>query len=594
MTQALCGRALGIYRKICSVFTPILRETDNRIVKRNRKLSSPYALRFLMHAAYNPQLSNKKSISETALDNWMQKQKRAEGGTNTNDQQLIEEALQSPKAYVTRPAIDKFRQKMGYEVVENLFKLLRDTILEAEAGNRPLAAAVDGSTVILALRLNKDYSTQKGTHYPRGELSAAFEPILGIPLDLVLSNSKDERANASTHFNQLKKGDIVIVDRGYLSKKFLAELHKKQLHVIARVPCRRDNQLNDFIQDKTQTESRIDYKLNDKLTVKCRLVRYTPTQQQGKEPYILLTTLENESLEELGNLYHARWAVETFFRVFKQKAGEPLMFHGSNLTCIMQELYMKLIIYTWARLIQIFSTKLDAARRVENSLNKKRKERKHKIYQASLTDCLNAVVKHPELLFPTDDSLVPSEHQIRTFLSILNECSETIATVPGRAEPRQCQIPNDAFRMKSKVNRLEFQKQKGMIQPAADKRTTIAKRESKRTLSKSSVVCSKKMGNKTKRKTKIPASKMKQGNFKKQSNQFSLKGKMQSKRIDSKNKNICIEKRQSNRRSKMENPIQISYALRSTKEKFKAQVSRHIPATNEPSIKMRLRERKCH
>ena len=126
----------------------------------------------------------------------------------------------------------------------------------------------------------------------------------------------------------------------------------------------------------------------------------------------IITNLDrNEfSVEEIKELYHMRWGVETSFRELKYAIG-LLAFHSKKAEFVKQEIYARLILYNFCEIITI-------------SVIVTKKDRKYE-YQLNFTRAI---------------------HICRYFLNYLNESPPDVETLiskellpvrPGRKDPRK-------------------------------------------------------------------------------------------------------------------------------------------------------------
>lgn len=229
--------------------------------------------------------------------------------------------------------------------------------------------AVDGSKIHLPRTLLDDgYVLPSPTSgYPQGLVSCLYQLKTQIPFDFELSSHADERAAAEKHLAHLTKDDVVVYDRGYLSYYLLHSHVVRDIHAVFRLPEASFCEIQNFFEsDKTdtivtlnaspgiKTQIRKNYKDFNFIPIQLRLVKYTYNQTT----YCLGTTLLSPryTLQDLADLYFARWGVEELYKVSK-RVFLVEDFHAKIERGVKQELYAHFVLITMNR---IFSNHADS------------------------------------------------------------------------------------------------------------------------------------------------------------------------------------------------------------------------------------------
>ncbi len=178
---------------------------------------------------------------------------------------------------------------------------------------------IDGSKINLPAAFNK-LKFRKPTpvsHYPQALVSCLFNLMNKTSHEVLFTKSFNEINAAKKLLNSLKKRDVVVYDRAFLSYEMIALHIKSGLHAVFRTKEKNTLAIVTEFLGQTESDDQI-YKIQCRnfRKIKVRLVRY---YINGKV-YCLLTTLLDQnrySLKHLKELYHARWGVEEFFKLSK-------------------------------------------------------------------------------------------------------------------------------------------------------------------------------------------------------------------------------------------------------------------------------------
>lgn len=234
--------------------------------------------------------------------------------------------------------------------------------------------AVDGSDFILpsTLENNAKYggptSTVTDWQPTMGKLSIIYDCINHCIFDVEVGRYKHSEMDfASKHLKTLKENlrvpTISIFDRGYLSMKLIDQMVESDQKFLFRLKksylCRYVDLVNngedktfDVTFDRLQTNDyRNDNKFRLKLmntTYKLRIVKIPIINSETNESTyeILLTNLTNDefSFDDLKELYHLRWNIETAYNTLKNKMKLE-EFSGYRETLILQDIYATIWLY---------------------------------------------------------------------------------------------------------------------------------------------------------------------------------------------------------------------------------------------------------
>jgi hypothetical protein len=178
---------------------------------------------------------------------------------------------------------------------------------------------------------------------PQMLISTLYDVLSGVPHDLrVAPTHTSERAELTSMLDSLHEGDILILDRGYPSFELTAEFLERKLHFVVRLPAGTFKAVQQFVADGG-TDGWVTISAPRHLPGTHPAIRVRVVVHPGKnlKPVVLLTDLgEAEfSWQELGELYHLRWAAEEFYKVEKGDYLGQGQFHSKSYDGLKQEVY---------------------------------------------------------------------------------------------------------------------------------------------------------------------------------------------------------------------------------------------------------------
>jgi hypothetical protein len=190
-------------------------------------------------------------------------------------------------------------------------------------------------------------------HNPQALAVFAVDVMKRLPLDwIMLSKGHGEREGAIHLAQDLRPGDIVIVDRGFPARTFLGNLLDRRLDVVVRMTTSEANAWPEVLTflESGQEECAVDVRVADDRSVRMRLIRRNfrpgrPRAHQKAQTMVVLTTIldaERFPRADILHIYTARWGVETLLRELKAQC-EVERFHTRSRTGFEQEIAMSLL-----------------------------------------------------------------------------------------------------------------------------------------------------------------------------------------------------------------------------------------------------------
>ena len=270
---------------------------------------------------------------------------------------------------VTGGALWQARTRLGPAPLRALFDLLRGSAAAPRTGGAwwrgLLVCAIDGTTLDVPdtaghrARLGKKDNQYATAGYPQIRLVALVACGTRAIIDAVFGPTADgEPAYLTRLLRSLRRGMIVLLDRGLSSNALLASITTAHADFLARLSAARKppvlRQLPDgsFLSVLGGTTVRI---------IECQITIAT-TAGTRTGTYRLATTLLDHRRHrafELVKLYHQRWEIESaYFEIKKTMLGRRVL-RARTLPGITQEIYALLTVYQALR-IAITDTTLTA------------------------------------------------------------------------------------------------------------------------------------------------------------------------------------------------------------------------------------------
>jgi len=252
-------------------------------------------------------------------------------------------------------AMIKARNKIDPSLFYNINKILHK---KHESLNNNIFA-IDGSKVHVPHNfIKKGYFTRtcnkvekRPAKRPLIMLSALTGIFSDTIVDYTLTKHFNERSCVFPLIKNLKKNDIVILDRGYYSKEIFSTFYNLKIDCIMRLKKDANITVKKFYNsNKTHLISNILY--NDKI-IPIRYVKY----KIDNSVFIIATTLFDYSIKKIKDIYKLRWRVELSFKRLKSYLNIEKIFSKTE-SLWKQELQVRILIDTITRNSQITNLKI--------------------------------------------------------------------------------------------------------------------------------------------------------------------------------------------------------------------------------------------
>lgn len=311
------------------------------------------------------------------------------GGHSLRDEMM--DCLDFEEMPASVSALVQQRNKILPEALEYLFHKFTDTCERPKLYKGYRLLAVDGSDLQFAANPNDPLSYFPGVNgqkpYSFLHLNALYDLNSDLYLDAVVQKRRATHENAAlekmVERSNIKDSAIVIADRNYESYNTLEHIRLKGWHYLIRLREAAGILSNLPLPDgdfdlpvqifltRKQTNavkalmkvhpgkyrflpSRLNFEFLPKdssefYPISFRIVRFHISEDSTET---LITNLDKDSfpVNELKNLYHLRWGIETSFRQLKYTIGLSL-FQSKKVEYITQEIFARLTMYNFCELI---------------------------------------------------------------------------------------------------------------------------------------------------------------------------------------------------------------------------------------------------
>ncbi len=275
---------------------------------------------------------------------------------------------------VTKGALTQARAKLKPEAFRELCHAAIEEFYDGAPytewkGHRLLA--VDGSSIHLP-----SHSTVKKTfgEYGAGSkadkpcsmarISVCYDVLNLVTLDARIDHwAESEPVLLKDHLStvRFKKGDLLLLDRGYPSISIMYELQQRGVDFCIRMRDDWWNEVKAFVQEGNSAKSVVfelpkkDHHLLEQWpsanpVVHCRLIS---VPLEGGKTEILCTSLMDESVYsqvDMKELYHYRWNIEEAYKLYKCRIGLAV-FSGKTALAVQQDFHAKVFMMTMCAIL---------------------------------------------------------------------------------------------------------------------------------------------------------------------------------------------------------------------------------------------------
>ncbi len=274
-------------------------------------------------------------------------------GTKTSLQASIYtffEAQRKEQIEYSKQAFSKGRQRIKWEAFQELFQATVDKFYEkAECltwrGYHLLG--IDGTRLNLPctdeLKAIYGVQTSQGASQTQTLVSCLYDLLNGMIVDVRIAGCKSSERNAAKEmiqtFDQARiNNPVFIMDRGYPSAELIDAIVQANYKFVMRCSSEFLRNMNIPAQDNILIHQFA--KLKHPTKIRVVKVRLSPENTE----YLVTNLFDSDiTVDELGDLYHKRWGIESKYNDIKNKL-EIENFTGYSPDAILQDFYASLFL----------------------------------------------------------------------------------------------------------------------------------------------------------------------------------------------------------------------------------------------------------
>ncbi len=264
---------------------------------------------------------------------------------------------------VSSPAICQARQKLNPEVFRDLLYHIADAASEgceargAKKWRGRRVYAVDGQKVNLkrSYDLQSHFGAPENAHCPQALYSVLVDVCARMPVDYELSGYRgSEREHLSQMMDSLVAGDLLLLDRGYPSHEVVQDLMSCKIDFLMRLPSSHTFAAVTSFKERGASDEIVTIAVPADADAgwvdhELRIVR----QETADGETFFLTTLKKGevSAADIRDLYHMRWEVEEYFKVFTGQYIGQKQFRSTMPSGVEQEFGALTLLYAMSRIL---------------------------------------------------------------------------------------------------------------------------------------------------------------------------------------------------------------------------------------------------
>lgn len=269
---------------------------------------------------------------------------------------------------VTKSAFTQTRAKLKPEGFKRLNEIAVNTFYDEAAYYKWFdfrVLSIDGTRLVLPNHPTVVEEFGQHNFGPKADSprSLALGSVLYDVLNQVAIDGQIDRYDSSErdlllkHLEFTKKGDLLLLDRGYPCFWLLFLLIAKEIGLCVRLKGNWWNEVNEFVKS-TDNERVVKFKLpkkdRNKLSeypefidteIECRIIKVV--LDTGEIEVLCTSLLDQEKypIEDFKELYHYRWNEEEAYKLLKCRI-ELEQFSGKTALAVKQDFYAKILLLT--------------------------------------------------------------------------------------------------------------------------------------------------------------------------------------------------------------------------------------------------------
>ncbi len=281
-------------------------------------------------------------------------------------EQATEYSLELPRSTpVSASAICQARERLHSDVFRDLLYALHDE------GSHELGPArdrlwhgrrvfaIDGAKINLRRSpdLAEQFGVPTGAHSPQALMSQLVDVCSRTPIDFELSGfAGSERKHALSMIDSLTEGDLLILDRGYPSHEILQACSLAGVDFLVRVPAGSTFGVIDEFRESGATDTLATIAPPKGADEDWKELSVRLTRIEGpEESAFYVSSLDPKAVSEaqVAELYHMRWEVEEYFKLFTSEYVGQGQFRSTSVHGVTQEVAALTLFLALSRLLAV-------------------------------------------------------------------------------------------------------------------------------------------------------------------------------------------------------------------------------------------------
>lgn len=302
-------------------------------------------------------------------------------------------------------------------------------------------SAIDASVIELnnskRLRNAFGYVENKSSKLARARASCIYDLENNIIMVSTIGKyTVAERDSATALIEKLKKkglkNDLILFDRGYPSKKFIAYLVTSKIKFLIRVSSSTIKEVMEAKEPDQVIEINVDGKV-----IRLRVLRFL--LDSGIEEALVTNLLDDDlGIQEFKELYFKRWGIESKYDELKNNL-QIQNFTGDTVIAVEQDFYASIYLSNMAALFK---------HEANDNIAQKNKGKQLKYDYQVNTNILIGKLKDSMILMLLEDH--PKRREA-IFQRIMHEISRnTVPIRPGRSFPRNMKLKSNKYSLNQK------------------------------------------------------------------------------------------------------------------------------------------------
>ncbi len=251
---------------------------------------------------------------------------------------------------VSAPAICQARQRLHPAVFQDLlYELSAPRAGRLEQAQDRLwhgrrVYAVDGAKINVRRSPDLEYAfgVPEGAHCPQLLMCTLVDVCTRRPVDVEVSGYRgSERKHLMRLIDSLERGDLLVLDRGYPSHETLQVCDRMGIDFLVRVPVSHSFAVVDAFRESGAADSIMTLDPPKGVDADWRPLQVRLTRIEGPDgPAFYISSLCQEEITtaEIAELYHMRWEVEEYFKLFTGEYIGQKQFRSTTAQGVTQEI----------------------------------------------------------------------------------------------------------------------------------------------------------------------------------------------------------------------------------------------------------------